>query len=51
MEQYLTIREVEKIMKVSRSTLHRWRKKRKLKAKKIGGSIRYKLSDIQKAMK
>ena len=50
-ETYLTTKEVSTILKVSRATLNRWRKSKKIKAKKIHGTVRYKLSDIEKAMK
>ncbi len=46
-----TTKEVQEILKVSRATLHRWRKDKKIKAKKIQGIVRYKLSDIEKIMK
>jgi excisionase family DNA binding protein len=51
MEQYLTTNEVSALLKVSRGTLNNWRKRKKIKAKKFQGVVRYKLSDIQKAMK
>lgn len=51
MEQYLTTKEVEKILKVTRGTLNNWRKRKKIKAKKFQGVVRYKLSDIEKVMK
>lgn len=50
MEQYLTTKEAALLLKVSRGTLNNWRKQKKIKAKKIGGAVRYKLSDIEKAM-
>lgn len=48
--QYYTTKEVTKMLKVDRSTLHRWRKAGKIKAKKFQGIVRYKLSDIQNIM-
>lgn len=48
---YLTTKEAGQMLKVSRGTLNNWRKTKKIKAKKIGRVVRYKLSDIQKAMK
>lgn len=50
-ETYLTTKEAGALLKVSRATLNRWRKDKKIKAKKFCGVVRYKLSDIQKAMK
>lgn len=50
-ETYYTTKEVGEMLKVSRATLNRWRKARKIKAKKFQGVVRYKLSDIEKAMK
>lgn len=47
---FYTTKEVQEILKVSRATLHRWRKEKKIKAKKFQGIVRYKLSDIQKVM-
>lgn len=49
-ETYLTTKEVGELLKVSRATLNRWRKSRKIKAKKFQGVVRYKLSDVQKTM-
>ncbi len=51
MEQFLTTNEAASLLKISRQTLTKWKKMRKIKAKKIGGIIRYKLSDIEKSMK
>lgn len=51
MEQLLTTKEACEYLKVSRQTLAKWKKKRKIKAVKFGGNIRYKLSDIEKALK
>jgi len=47
---FYTTKEVQEILKVSRATLHRWRKENKIKAKKFQGIVRYRLSDIQKVM-
>ena len=49
-DTYLTTIEVGEMLQVSRSTLYRWRKEKKIKAKKFQGVVRYKLTDIQKAM-
>jgi len=48
---FYTTKEVQAILKVSRATLHRWRKQKLIKAKKFNGIVRYRLSDIEKAMK
>jgi len=48
---FYTTKEVQALLKVSRATLHRWRKEKKIKAKKFCGVVRYRLSDIEKAMK
>lgn len=50
-ETYLTTKEAMEILKVSRVTLHRWRKERKIKGAKIGSLVRYKLSEIEKLMR
>lgn len=50
-ETYLTTKEAGALLKVSRATLNRWRKSKTIKAKKLNGVVRYKLSDIEKAMK
>jgi excisionase family DNA binding protein len=50
-ETYLTTKEVGLMLKVSRATLNRWRKSRKIKAKKFQGVVRYRLSDINNMMK
>jgi excisionase family DNA binding protein len=49
-ETYLTTKEVQQLLTVSRATLHRWRTEKKIKAKKFQGIVRYKLSDINKMM-
>ena len=49
--EYYTTKEVQALLKVSRVTLHRWRKAKLIKAKKFQGVVRYKLSDIEKVMK
>lgn len=48
MEQFLTTKEAAAILKITRQTLQKWKKKRKIKAIKIGGIVRYKISDIEK---
>lgn len=50
-ETYLTGMEVQKILKISRTTLYRLTKGSKIKKVKLGGQNRFKLSDIEKAMK
>jgi len=50
-ETYLTTKEVGDLLKVSRATLNRWRKAKKIKAKKFQGVVRYKLSDVENVMK
>lgn len=47
-EVYLTIEEVTDILKVDRSTLHRWKKKNYLSPIEIGGKRRYLKSQIDK---
>ncbi len=44
---WLTRKETSKKLGVSLVTLHNWNLSGELKAHKIGGSVRYKLSDIQ----
>lgn len=45
-EEYLTRKEVSKLLKVSLVSLHHWDKKGVLKPVRIGKQVRYKLSDI-----
>jgi hypothetical protein len=47
----LTTEDVMAKLKVSRATLNRWRKSKTIKAKKLNGVVRYRLSDIERAMK
>ena len=47
-EQLLTEKELCELLKVTRITLHNWRKAGKLHSRQIGKCHRYKLSDIQK---
>ena len=50
-ETYLTGKEVEKLLKISRTTLYRICTEKKLVISKVGKSKRYKLSDVKKMMK
>jgi len=50
MNEFLTIREVSQILKVSRTTIYRYFKLG-LKFHKIGGSIRIKREDLEKFIK
>jgi len=50
-ETYLTVKEAMEKLKISRTTLHRWRKQKLIKSVKIGTTVRVKLSDVEKAMK
>lgn len=47
-ERYLTRKQVSEMLSVDISSLYRWNKSGYLRAVKIGGKVRYKLSDIQK---
>lgn len=49
-ETYLTTKEVVALLKISRTTLHHWRKDGKIEPKKVGHTVRYKKSDIEKLM-
>lgn len=49
-DEYLTRKEVSKILKVSLVTISDWSKKKILKPKRIGNLIRFKRSDIDKAL-
>lgn len=51
METYLTGKEVEELLKVSRTTIYRLVVDKKIKVKKVGRANRYKMSDIEKMMK
>lgn len=50
-EIYITAEEVSKKLSVDKSTLWRWDKSGYLPKIKMGGKIRYRLSDIEKLMK
>ena len=49
-EQYLTAKETAKICGVTTPTLWRWNKTNYLKSYKVGGKVRYKLSDVKRIM-
>ena len=52
MDKLLSLKETEKLLNVSKSTLQRWDNSRKLKAIRTeGGHRRYKQSDIDKILK
>ncbi|MDR0332747.1 MAG: helix-turn-helix domain-containing protein [Dysgonamonadaceae bacterium] len=47
-EKYLTIEQMEEMLGFNKSTYSRWHKSGYLKKIKIGGGIRYRLSDINR---
>ena len=48
--EYVTRKEAAKILKVSLVTIHDWNKKRILKPYRLGNLIRYKRSELDKAL-
>lgn len=50
-ETYLTGKDVQELLQISRTTLYRLTKENKLSYKKVRGAKRYKQSDIEKMMK
>lgn len=48
MNEYLTIEEVTKILKVSRTTVYNWMNSGKLKFYKVGRLVRIKSEDLKK---
>ena len=52
MDKLLSLKETEKLLNISKSTLQRWDNSRKLKAIRTeGGHRRYKQSDVDKIIK
>lgn len=51
MEEYLTIKEVTEILKVSRATIYNWMISGKLKFYKVGRLIRIKREDLERFIK
>jgi len=51
MDEFLTIKEVTKILKVSESTIHRWIKEKKINANKVGRLIRISEEEVKKLVK
>ena len=49
-ETYLTQDEVSAKLQVDKSTLWRWHKSRYLTKVRVGGKVRYRLSDVTKLM-
>lgn len=49
-DEYLTRKEVSKILKVSLTTISDWSKNNIIKPRRIGNLIRFKRSDIDKAL-
>ena len=49
-EEYLTRKQVKKILQISYPTLNTWTEKGILKAYRIGGTKRYKKSELDRAM-
>ncbi len=50
-EKYLTRKDTAKLLQVSLVTLNEWSKKGIIQSYRIGGRIRYKLSEIDEALK
>lgn len=50
-ERYLTTRETAKKLGVSENTLWRWGRSKYLAPVKVGGTLYYKMSDIEKLLK
>ena len=50
-EKYLTRKETAKLLQVSLVTLNEWSKMGIIQSYRIGGRIRYKLSEIDEALK
>ncbi|WP_311327222.1 helix-turn-helix domain-containing protein [Capnocytophaga sputigena] len=48
--EYLTRKEVQKMLNINMSTLHHWTKQGKLKAYSIGARIYYKRHEVDKAL-
>jgi len=48
--EYVTRKEAAKILKVSLVTIHDWNKKRILKPYRLGNLIRYKRTELDKAL-
>ncbi len=48
MNEYLTIEEVTKILKVSRTTVYTWMKSGELKTYKLGKLVRIKREDLER---
>ena len=49
--QFLSINEVSEMLSITRVTLWKLTKTGKIKGYRIGGNVRYKMSDIQDAVK
>ena len=50
MEELLTVKEVMAVLKVSRPTIYAIRERGDLEAVKIGKSVRFRKSDVEKLM-
>jgi excisionase family DNA binding protein len=50
-ERFLTLREVQERLEVSRQTLWRWQAERGLKTVRIGGVVRIRESDLEAFLK
>lgn len=51
MNEFLTMKEVMEYLKVSRTAVYSWLNEGKLKAYKVGRSVRFKRSDIENFIK
>jgi len=51
MNEFLTMKEVQELLKVSRTAIYSWLNKGKLKGYKVGGAVRFKREDIEAFIK
>ena len=49
--EYLTVKQVSKLLGVSTVTIHAWKESSVLKAYRVGTRIRFKRSEVESAMK
>ncbi len=49
-EQYLTTKKVCELLQITHSTAWRWNKENYLNVVRIGGKVRYKLSDVERIL-
>ena len=51
MDEFLTVKEVQQFLKVSRTVIYKWLNEGSLKGYRVGGLVRFKKGDVENFIK